>query len=147
MFGSITSSWGVAGVILSVMAVLLGGMGLGGLLKVILDHKRGVRKQTDDMATTMVATMTARLTTVERHAILCEANLAHMRHKVNNLSGSFDGFLLLVEMAPERAAEFVDRIKAKRIEDARTEAIERTAILKAALEATGELPQEETIDE
>lgn len=121
-----------------VIVGILSSLGLGSLLKTWLDHLRGVRKQTDDMATNIVASMTTRLVTVEKHAILCEANLAAMRHKVNNLSGSFDGFLLLVKASPDRVLEFVELIKEKREADALAEAIERTAIMQAALAAVGE---------
>lgn len=133
--------------VLSLVTVLLGGMGLGGLLKVILDHKRHSRKQTDDMATSMVASMGARLNISERHGVLCEANLTALRHKQSNQSAAFDAFLLLVKAVPERLADHVALVEAMRAEHARIEAIERAEILKVALEAGGEMPWGRPIDE
>ena len=113
------------------------GLGAGGLVKTWLDHKRAARRATDEVAMTLVGRLTQRMESVEANAAqeraLCDANLAVLRHRVNNLSGSFDGLLLLIEAAPERAGEFVTRIKERRAEQERTEAAEKANVAAVAL--------------
>jgi hypothetical protein len=120
------------------IVAILGAGGIAAVIKVVLDYLTKARKQTDDMATTVAELTMSRLKSVERHGIICEANLAHNRHRLNNLSGSFDGMLLLIEMAPEKTQEIVARIKEKRAADAAAEAIERAEILAAAVAAVGD---------
>jgi hypothetical protein len=123
------------------IVAFLGSLGLGGMLKSWLDYRHKARKQTDDMATAIVATLTGRLDAVEaqqaQERALCEANLGVLRHRMNNLSGSFDGLLLLIEMAPEKAAEFVARIKEQRAAQELAEAAEKAAVMTATLTAAG----------
>lgn len=116
----------------------LGSIGLGGMFKSWLDHKYKSRKQSDDMATAIVTMMNQRMTAVERHGRLCEANLAFLRHRQNNMSGNFDALLLLIELAPEKAGEFIVRIKEMRRDQAVAEAAERAALLATAVLAENE---------
>lgn len=122
----------------SVAITALGALGIGGMLKTFLDYKFRSRKQTDDIATAMVVSMTERLRTIERNAKherqVCEANLAYVRHKLNNISASLDATLLLVEMSPDKATEAVARIKELRQHQAIAEATERAAILSATIQ-------------
>lgn len=113
------------------------GLGIGGLVKTWLDHKRAVRRASDEVAMALVEQLTARVESVEASAAqeraLCDANLAVLRHRVNNLSGSFDGLLLFIEMAPERAREFAARIKEKRAAQEQVEAAEKASVAALAL--------------
>lgn len=126
------------------VAVLLGSGGIGYLLKVVLGHRRSVRKQTDDMASNVVGVYAGRLAFVERHAVICDAELAHSRHKVNNLGGTFDSMLMMLEVSPEKMPEIIARTKEKRARDIEMEAAERAHILAAALKAAGLDPEEES---
>jgi hypothetical protein len=116
---------------------LLGTLGVGGLLKTWLDYLRGKRKQTDDMADRVVTLTMGRLKAVERHAIICEANLSYTRHKANNLASTIDSMLMLFEVAPERQKEILLKLKDKRERDEKVEAVERASILAAAIAAIG----------
>ena len=113
------------------------GMGLGGLLKTLLDHRRACRLQTDEVAMSLVQQLTRRVETVEAGAAqeraICDANLAVLRHRVNNLSGSFGSLLLMIEMAPERAREFAARIKEQRAAQEQAEAAEKASVAAAAI--------------
>ncbi|MBD8472169.1 hypothetical protein [Sphingomonas sp. CFBP 8765] len=113
------------------------GLGMGGLLKTLLDHRRATRLQTDEVAMSLVQQLTRRVETVEAGAaqerVLCDANLAVLRHRVNNLSGSFGSLLLMIEMAPDRAREFATRIKEQRAMQEQTEATEKASLAAAAI--------------
>lgn len=117
----------------------IGGMGVGGMLKTWLDHKRGTRKDTDDVAMNLVQQLSARLKKVEDSAAqadaLCEARMSVLRHRMNNLSTSFDGLLMLIEMAPDKTGEFVTKIKERRVQQEQTEAAERATVNAAILQA------------
>lgn len=131
----------------ALIVAALGSIGLGGMLKTWLDHKYKSRKATDDMATAIVDHMTRRLSSVERHGRICEANLGVLRHRLNNLSGCFDATLLLIEMAPEKSADLVQKIKELRQTQMLAEAAERAAVMAAAIapeDGVGPPPPDET---
>jgi chromosome segregation ATPase len=67
----------------------------------------------------------------ERMAVL-EAERAVDRHRINNLTACLDALLLLLETAPERAAEHVSRIKEMRAMQMTAEAAEKGAIHAAS---------------
>lgn len=131
-------------VLLSIGA--LGSIGFGSMLKTWLDHKFRFRKQSDDMATAIVNSTTQRLKTAERHGRVCEASLTFMRHRHNNLSGSFDSLLLFLEVAPEKLPEFLPRIREQRREQMHAEATERAALMTAALAGDDVPPADEKED-
>ena len=137
-----------------VVTLLLGG-GLGALLNTFFRHKRGVREETDDQAVKLLeqqAAMIVRLTKLERETAqeraLCEARLQAERHRINNLDTNFDAMLLLYEVAPERASEWIAKFKERRAQQREAEAIEKAAITAATVKAEtlddaeieGELP-------
>jgi hypothetical protein len=126
----------------SLIVAALGSIGLGGMLKTWLDYRFRGRKQSDDMATAIVASTTDRLRMAERHGRICEANLAYIRHRHNNLSGSYDSLLLFLEVAPEKLAEFLPRIREKRRLDLEGEAAERAALMAQALVPDDDPPEE-----
>lgn len=125
---------------------VLGSLGLGGLIKAWLDYRRGARKQTDDMANQVVNVAMGRLKAVERHGIICEANLAYQRHKAANLASTIDSLLMMLEVAPERQLEIILKLKEKRALDERSEAIERAAILASAVAAFEESHLEKSVE-
>jgi hypothetical protein len=127
--------------LLGILGTLFGGAGLGGILKTWLDHKRGVRKDTDEVALSLVNQLKQRVETLEtaseRERVLCDARLAVQRHRINNLSSNFDALLLLIEMAPEKAAEMVAKIKERRAAQEQAEAVEKAALAAVGMQAVG----------
>jgi hypothetical protein len=117
--------------ILSVFTVI-GGMGIGGMLKAWLDHKRGVRKQTDEVALTMLAQVNARVevleTAREQDHAQCEKQLAVHRHRINNLASMLDSLLMLWDMPAAKTKEAVQRIRERRAQMERAEAIEKPVV-------------------
>ena len=127
---------------LNIIPLLLGGGGLvaiGGILKTWFDHKRGMRKDTDEVAMKLVAQLQERVAAVEssaeRERALCDARLAVLRHRLNNISTMFDGLLLLIEAAPDKAASMVEKIKERRALQEAAEAAEKAAVEAAAINA------------
>lgn len=59
------------------------------------------------------------------------------RHRINNLTQCLDALLMLLEVAPEKAAEHVAKIKAMRAEQAANETVEKSALSAAAIQASG----------
>ena len=108
----------------------IGGMGVGGMLKAWLDHKRGVRKQTDEVALTMLAKVSARVelleTAREADHTKCEAQLAVHRHRINTLATMLDSLLMLWDMPAAKTGAAVQRIRERRAEMEQAEAIEKS---------------------
>ena len=106
-------------------------------LKSWLEYKRGVRKDSDDVAMNLVGHLTERLDKVEaaaeREREKCEAELRALRHQVNNVDAAFDGFLMMVEASPEKAGEYAALIREKRGRQRNNEAIEKAAVMTAGI--------------
>lgn len=130
---------------LPTLATAAGGLGLGGLLKTWLDHKRAARRQTDEVAMGLVGQLRGRIATLEAGAVqerlLCDMRMADLRHRVGNLSTSFDSLIMMAEMAPEHAQAFAVRVKERRAAQEQAEAAEKAAI--AAVVAAMAAPQEQ----
>ncbi len=96
----------------------LGGGGIGAGLRPVLDHLRGQRRQTDEVAMGLVEKLQARIERLEESSAaerqLCDAKLSALRHELRNVQGNFDALLLAIEVAPERAAEVIAKVKARR---------------------------------
>jgi hypothetical protein len=137
--------------ILTALIALIGSGGLGVMMKTWLDHRRGVRKQTDDVAMSLVQQLKERVATVEsealRERVLCDAKLGIQRHRVNNLSSSFDSMLMLMELAPEKAPEMVKLVKERRAQQEQSEAIEKAALAGIATNMSGQLTAAEELEE
>lgn len=139
----------------SVVGALGGIGGITAFAKVWLNHRHQMRKATDEVAMTLVERLQVRIEALEargerieaearQERMLCEARLAVQRHKFNNLDMSFDGLLSLIRVAPERAAEFVDDLIAKRQAQRAAEAAEAAQITQAAL-AAASTPQTDEV--
>jgi hypothetical protein len=96
----------------------LGGGGIGAGLRPVLGYWKGRRRQTDKMAMELVETLQARIERLEEAQAaerqLCDAKLSVLRHELRNVQGNFDALLLAIEVAPEKAAEVVAKVKAQR---------------------------------
>lgn len=119
--------------ILTFLMTIIGGAGLGGLFKTWLDYKRGSRKQTDDVAITLVEQLSARITKLEddqvREREKCENELRALRHRLNNIDAAFDGVLIAIEAAPASAKEIAHAARADRRAHREREALESAALL------------------
>lgn len=74
---------------------------------------------------------------IEEQRVSYEAEISILRHDLNNVRASFDALLLLIESAPEKAAEHVERIKSKRKEQDANQAAEKATIRAARIVAAG----------
>jgi hypothetical protein len=96
----------------------IGGGGIGAGLRPILDYWKGRRRQTDEVAMSLVEKLQGRIERLEESSAaeraLCDAKLEVLRYELENVQGNFDALLLAVEVAPEKAAEVVAKIKARR---------------------------------
>lgn len=57
-----------------------------------------------------------------------EAEVSILRHQLNNVSACLDALLLLIETAPEKAAQHAAAIRAKRAEQSTSETVEKATI-------------------
>lgn len=79
---------------------------------------------------------------IDRERTKHEAERALGRHELKNINQCFDALLLLIEMAPERAAESVAKIKEMRAGQVQAEAKEKAIIRAAEIAAEVELEAE-----
>jgi len=118
---------------ITVIGSIIGGTGLGGMLKTWLDHKRGTRKDTDDVAVTLVRQLSDRIEKLEAQQISerekCDNELRALRHRMNNIDAAFDGVMLAVEAAPDNAKEIVAKAREARARQREREAVESAALL------------------
>jgi len=96
----------------------LGGGGIGAGVRPILDYLKGRRRQTDEVAMGLVEKLQSRIERLEEAQAaerqLCDAKLSLLRHELRNVQGNFDALLLAIEVAPEKAAEVVAKVTARR---------------------------------
>ena len=85
-----------------------------------------------------VETLEARVVTLEavnlRQREQYEAEIRIMRHRLNNESATFDMLLMLIEAAPLKITDHVDRIKKMRFERAQNVAIESGAMVASSVD-------------
>lgn len=71
-----------------------------------------------------------------------EAERAADRHKLKNITACFDAILMLIEAAPEKAKQHVERIKKMRADQLKAESDEQATIRAADIEAEALLVSE-----
>lgn len=102
----------------SLFGAALGGGGIGAGMRPVLDYWKGRRAQTDEVAMGLVQKLQTRIERLEETQAaerqLCDAKLSLLRHELKNVQGNFDALLLAIEVAPEKAAEVVAKIKNRR---------------------------------
>ncbi|TZG24115.1 hypothetical protein [Sphingomonas montanisoli] len=136
----------------SLITAMLG----GGLIKVVLDHLRSKRAQTDSVALTLVETLKERVTTLEaemkRERDACEARISRVeqhswlvreqaealdqmrRHQMRNSRQVIVTLLDLLELAPTRISEIVERTRGQLKDIDNSENAEREAFMAARAE-------------
>ena len=102
------------------VAAISGG-GIGAALRPVLEYWKGRRQQTDEVAMGLVEKLQARIERLEESSLaeraMCDAKLSALRHELKNVQGNFVALLLAIEVAPERAADVVAKIKARHREE------------------------------
>lgn len=135
-------------ILIAFLTTLIGGAGIGGMFKTWLDHKRGKRAQTDQVALTLVGQLKGRVEALEqalaREHARCEAQLGAQRHQINNLKGMLDALLLVWDMPPAKRNQHIEAIRARRNELERLETMEKLAIVTAPLQPPPEVAPEGT---
>jgi hypothetical protein len=118
-------------IIIAVVGVI-GTAGIGGMLKTLLDHKRGVRAQSDGVALALVEKLEARIGKLEddldTERKRCEAELGVHRHRLNNQKQIIYALLFVFEMPPERQPEAVKRVREDLARLEQAEATEKAII-------------------
>ena len=79
---------------------------------------------------------------IEEQRVSYEAEIGILRHDLNNVSSCLDALLLLLETAPEKAAEHVARIKAMRDGQVVRQTAEKATIRAARIVAAGVVSKE-----
>jgi hypothetical protein len=129
-----------ANIIIAVVGVI-GTAGIGGMLKTLLDHKRGVRAQSDGVALALVEKLEARIGKLEddldTERKRCEAELGVHRHRLNNQKQIIYALLFVFEMPPERQPEAVKRVREDLARLEQAEATEKAIIASAPLAGVG----------
>lgn len=132
--------------ILALTTTLLGGTGLGVLLKYLTDR----RKLEIESDNSLNAQLTARVNKLEadldreragreRMHAENEALLAITRHRLNNMAQCLDALLLLLEQSPDRAQEAVVKIKEMRARQEANEMAEKAAVAVARINVLAEM--------
>jgi hypothetical protein len=129
-----------ANIIIAVVGVI-GTAGIGGMLKTLLDHKRGVRAQSDGVALDLVKQLSERVKTLEAareqdHA-KCEAELQVHRHRINNQRTMIYSLLHLFGLPPDQQTEAVKRVREDLARLEQAEATEKAIIASAPLAGVG----------
>lgn len=128
--------------IASVIATLIGGAGVAGVLKVWLDHKRGKRKQTDDVSLAWAAKFEQRAEQAEdRIAKLedqqaierqrCDDELRIVRHRIQGWKQLFYSLLHLFDMPQRQRKDTLEAVRKQMAALEQAEAAETGAMLGA----------------
>lgn len=126
----------VVGLILSA----IGTAGIGGMLKTWLDHKRGERKQTDDVAMALVNRLETRVEKLEgdleKERARCDAELGVHRHMNRNQRAMIYALLHLFDMPAARRKTALVAIRTELAAMELAEAQEKAIIAAAPLGGT-----------
>lgn len=123
--------------VVSAVVALIGTAGIGGMLKTWLDHLRGKRKATDDVALALVAKLETRVGKLEGdldgERDRCEALLGIHRHKIRNQRTIIYALLHLFDMPAAKRKEALIRVRADLAAMEQAEAHESAVIAAAPL--------------
>lgn len=126
-----TQFWLIVGAV----GALIGSAGVGGMLKAWLDHKRGQRAQTDEVALALVRTLTERVDKLEAGQVIerqrCDDELRVLRHRINGWKQLFYSLLHLFDMPAKQRSTALDAVRQEMATLEHTEAAETGAMLGA----------------
>lgn len=127
------------GAIVAIVAGILGSAGLGGVLKTWLDHQRGKRKQTDDVAMGLVEKLEKRIEKLEADLDLerarCDAELRVLRHRMNNQRTMIYSLLHLFDVPAGKRKDMLAGIRTELAALEQAEATEKGAVVAATIES------------
>ncbi|MDH4745809.1 hypothetical protein OMP43_17425 [Sphingomonas sp. CBMAI 2297] len=99
----------------SLVVGMIGSAGFGGVLKTWLDHQRGKRKQSDEVAMAMAARLEERVKHLEAsrddERARCEAELRVQGQRINNQRLMIFSLLHLFEVPAARRKPMLDAIR------------------------------------
>jgi len=111
-----------------------------GILGLIIRHIGPWKRQAEEVAERLRTDLIRRVERLERtldiERAIHKAERSLDRHRLNNVTQCFDALLLLIEMAPERATEAVQKIKHMREAQLMAEAEEKALVRAAEIAAT-----------
>ncbi|WP_066795015.1 hypothetical protein [Sphingomonas soli] len=123
--------------IVSGIMALVGTAGIGGMLKTWLDHSRGKRKQTDDVALALVNRLESRVEKLEgdleKERARCDAELGVHRHVNKNQRTMIYALLHLFDMPAARRKVALVSIRTELAAMEMAEAQEKAIIAAAPL--------------
>lgn len=110
-----------------------------GIIGLLIRHIGPWRKQISEAEDHLRADLIRRVERLERtlesERAIHKAERSLDRHRLNNVTQCFDALLLLIEMAPEKANEAVQKIKDMRAVQLKAEAEEKALIRMAEIAA------------
>lgn len=122
------------------IASLIGAGGAGGLIKTWLDHKRGKRAQTDQVALELVERLERRVEKLERsldeERERCESEMRMLRHRIGGWKQLFYSLLHLFDLPDRQRRETLEKIRAQMAELEKVEAAETGAMLGARMKGS-----------
>lgn len=96
----------------ALVSFVVGGAGTGLLVK-FWDHGRKKRAQSDNVALDMVEAYEERLKKVEGEHANCREEIARLHEFYSDMKSDLESLLLAIEIAPEKAAEAVRKLRSK----------------------------------
>lgn len=92
----------------------------------------------NDREKSLLEERAAEMTKMRERLEKLEAERTVDRHRLNNVTQCLDALLMLLEVAPDRAADHVAKIKKMRTDQMNAEALEKGAITGAGIAKSGE---------
>jgi hypothetical protein len=139
---------------ISLIATVLGSIGVGSMMKTWLDYRRGMRTADDTSAMALIEQQrialdraNARIDRLERSAArkdeLHELRMGQLRHRLNNMRMIFEVAIHLMKTSSsERMPEIVTMIEQMRAKHEHEEAAETAAIMAALAAGQAEMEQD-----
>lgn len=106
---------------------------IGGLLVAIVKTRPALKKIANEREASLLEERAEEMAAMRERLERLEAERSVDRHRLNNVTQCLDALLLLLETAPEKAAQHVVRIKEMRAAQMAAEAAEKGAISGAAI--------------
>lgn len=125
----VTLNWTAAGVWVAALSFF------GLLIRQILPWKKQAAETEARLRSDLMRRVERLERTLDSERAIHKAERSLDRHRLNNVTQCFDALLLLIEMAPERAAESVAKIKEMRAAQLEAEAREKALIRAAEIAA------------
>ena len=97
-----------------------------------------MKRLANDREKSLLEERAAEMTKMRERLEKLEAERTVDRHRLNNVTQCLDALLMLLEVAPDKAADHVAKIKKMRADQMNAEALEKGVIAAASLTKIGE---------